>query len=118
MATIASADNCDSCGQLEWLCICEPNCVSCDKVDYLCKCEPIEAKEEQRNNYCNSCGSWCCVSCKLTPKLHATSCEDCESAATVKLEPYGSSFQAVIVCPKCGVSYDTNLDPADIEALR
>jgi hypothetical protein len=39
----AGKDNCDSCGQLEWLCICEPNCVSCDKVDYLCKCEPIEA---------------------------------------------------------------------------
>jgi len=78
----------------------------------------LEAGEEQRSNYCDSCGSWCCVSCKLTPKLHATSCEDCESAATVRLEPYGNSFQAVIVCSNCGVSYDTNLDPADIEALR
>jgi hypothetical protein len=43
MDTTVNADNCGSCGQLEWLCICEPNCVSCDKVDYLCKCEPIEA---------------------------------------------------------------------------
>jgi hypothetical protein len=94
MATIASADNCDSCGQLEWLCICEPNCVSCDKVDYLCKCETIEAKEEQR------------------------SCEDCGSVTAVELRPYGSSFLAAISCPSCGDSYDTNLDPADIEALR
>lgn len=101
MDTIVNADYCDSCGQVEWLCI----------------CEPTEAKEE-RSNYCDSCGSWCCVSCKLTPKLHATSCEDCDSAATVKLEPYGDSFLAATICPKCGVSYDTNLDAADIEALR
>jgi hypothetical protein len=73
----AGKDYCDSCGQVEWLCI----------------CEPIEAKEER-------------------------SCEDCGSAVAVELEPYGSSFLAAISCPKCGVSYDTNLDPADIEALR
>ena len=47
----------------------------------------------------------------------ANSCEDCGSAVAVKLEPYGSSFLAAISCPKCGVSYDTNLDAADIEAL-
>ena len=46
------------------------------------------------------------------------SCEECGSSVTVKLEPYGSSFLAAIACPKCGVSYDTNLDAADIEALR
>lgn len=45
------------------------------------------------------------------------SCEDCGSAVSVKLEPYGSSFLAAISCPSCGTSYDTNLDPADIEAL-
>jgi len=74
----AGRDYCEDCGQVAWLCI----------------CEPVEAKEEQR------------------------SCEDCGSAVTVKLEPYGSSFLAVISCPSCGDSYDTNLDPADIEALR
>jgi len=73
MATTVNADYCDSCGQVEWLCICEP---------------------EQR------------------------SCEECGSSVTVKLEPYGSSFLAVISCPSCGDSYDTNLDPADIEELR
>lgn len=72
MDTIANKDYCDSCGQVAWMCICEP------------------AKR---------------------------SCEDCGSAVAVKLEPYGSSFLAAISCPKCGVSYDTNLDPADIEAL-
>jgi hypothetical protein len=49
---------------------------------------------------------------------NADYCEDCGSAVTVKLEPYGSSFLAAISCPSCGDSYDTNLDPADIEALR
>jgi hypothetical protein len=73
MGTIVNADYCESCGQVEWLCICGP---------------------EQR------------------------SCEECGSAVTVKLEPYGSSFLAVISCPSCGDSYDTNLDEADIEALR
>jgi hypothetical protein len=48
----------------------------------------------------------------------ASSCEECSSAVSVKLEPYGSSFLAAISCPKCGVSYDTDLDAADIEALR
>jgi len=48
----------------------------------------------------------------------ANSCEDCGSVTAVKLEPYGSSFLAAISCPRCGDSFDTNLDPADIEALR
>lgn len=73
MATIANKDYCDSCGQVAWMCICEP---------------------AQR------------------------SCEDCGSAVAVELEPYGSSFLAVISCPNCGTSFDTNLDAADIEALR
>ena len=46
-------------------------------------------------------------------------CGDCDSlAASIWLEPYGSSFLAVISCPNCGTSFDTNLDAADIEALR
>jgi len=49
---------------------------------------------------------------------HNTSCENCSSAAAIWLEPYGSSFLAVISCPSCGTSFDTNLDAADIEALR
>jgi hypothetical protein len=27
-------------------------------------------------------------------------------------------FMAEIACPKCGVSYDTNIDDADIEAIK
>ena len=50
---------------------------------------------------------------------HKAICGDCESMeATIWLEPYGSSFLAAISCPSCGDSYDTNLDAADIEALR
>ena len=54
----------------------------------------------------------------ITMATIANSCEDCGSAVAVKLEPYGSSFLAAISCPKCGDSFDTNLDAADIEALR
>ncbi len=50
---------------------------------------------------------------------HKAICGDCDSkAASIWLEPYGSSFLAVISCPNCGTSFDTNLDAADIEALR
>ena len=50
---------------------------------------------------------------------HRAICGDCDSkAASIWLEPYGSSFLAVISCPNCGTSFDTNLDAADIEALR
>jgi hypothetical protein len=45
-------------------------------------------------------------------------CDNCDSITTVTLEEYGSSFMAVINCPQCGVSYDTNLDLADIENLK
>jgi hypothetical protein len=27
-------------------------------------------------------------------------------------------FMAEIACPKCGVSYDTNIDDTDIEAIK
>jgi transcription elongation factor Elf1 len=47
----------------------------------------------------------------------ANSCEDCGSAVAVELQPYGSSFLAAISCPKCGDSFDTDIDAADIEAL-
>jgi hypothetical protein len=54
-----------------------------------------------------------------TTVKHRAICGDCESKeATIWLEPYGSSFLAAISCPSCGNSYDTNLDAADIEALR
>lgn len=50
---------------------------------------------------------------------HNAICGDCDSkAASIWLEPYGSSFLAVVSCPNCGTSFDTNLDAADIEALR
>jgi hypothetical protein len=45
-------------------------------------------------------------------------CDNCESITTITLEPYAGSFMAVINCPNCGVSYDTNLDDADIKNLK
>ena len=45
-------------------------------------------------------------------------CEDCNSVTRITLAPYGMKFMAEIACPKCGVSYDTNIDDADIEAIK
>jgi hypothetical protein len=44
-------------------------------------------------------------------------CEDCDSVTQITLKPYGTRFMAEIACPKCGVSYDTNLDDADIRKV-
>ena len=41
-------------------------------------------------------------------------CEDCAAPVKITLEPYGAGLMAVIVCPNCGVSYDTNLDPVEV----
>lgn len=46
-----------------------------------------------------------------------TKCEDCDSIAEVKLSTYGSGFMAEWNCPKCGVSYDTNLDSNDVAQI-
>ena len=45
-------------------------------------------------------------------------CEDCDSVTRITLAPYGMRFMAEIACPKCGVSYDTNIDDVDIEAIK
>lgn len=45
-------------------------------------------------------------------------CEDCDSVTRITLAPYGTRLMAEIACPKCGVSYDTNLDDADIERIK
>ena len=45
-------------------------------------------------------------------------CEDCNSPTRTALAPYGMRFMAEINCPKCGVTYDTNIDDADIEAIK
>jgi hypothetical protein len=45
-------------------------------------------------------------------------CEDCDSPTRTILAPYGMRFMAEIHCPKCGVSYDTNLDDADIKSIK
>ncbi len=45
-------------------------------------------------------------------------CEDCDSVTRITLAPYGMRFMAEIACPKCGVSYDTNIDDNDIEAIK
>jgi lysyl-tRNA synthetase class I len=42
-----------------------------------------------------------------------TFCEDCEAVTAVTFEPYGSGKMAVISCPNCGISYDTNLDESE-----
>ena len=47
-----------------------------------------------------------------------STCEDCDSVTRNTLTPYGMRFMAEIACPKCGVSYDTNLDDNDIEAIK
>lgn len=54
------------------------------------------------------------ASALLGEELFAPKCDDCDAIVTITLEPYGSSKSAAIDCPNCGVSYDTNLDPADI----
>lgn len=45
-------------------------------------------------------------------------CEDCDSPTQVRLAPYGMRFMAEIICPKCGVSYDTNISDEDIKAIK
>ena len=45
-------------------------------------------------------------------------CDNCDATILIKLEPYGDSFMAVISCPNCGESYDTNLSDEDIKALK
>jgi hypothetical protein len=42
-------------------------------------------------------------------------CDDCGSPVTVTFSPYGTGQMAAVDCPTCGVSYDTDLDPADYE---
>jgi hypothetical protein len=37
-------------------------------------------------------------------------CADCDSRIKVTIEPYGKGNMAVFTCPKCGISYDTNID--------
>lgn len=46
-------------------------------------------------------------------EAEATLCADCDALVTITLEPYGTSKMAVIVCPNCGESYDTNLDESE-----
>jgi hypothetical protein len=45
-------------------------------------------------------------------------CEDCNSPTRTTLAPYGMRFMAEINCPKCGVSYDTNISDEDIQAIK
>ena len=47
-----------------------------------------------------------------------STCEDCDSPTRITLAPYGMRFMAEIACPKCGLSYDTNIDDADIEKIK
>jgi hypothetical protein len=42
-------------------------------------------------------------------------CADCDATIEISIEPYGSGAMAVIVCPNCGESYDTNLDSEEVK---
>jgi hypothetical protein len=42
-------------------------------------------------------------------------CLDCESEITATFTPYGVGVMAKYDCPKCGVSYDTNIDATEQE---
>ena len=46
------------------------------------------------------------------------SCDDCNSLITIELSAYGNGKMATINCPQCGISYDTDLDPTDINELE
>jgi transcription elongation factor Elf1 len=41
------------------------------------------------------------------------SCNDCDSKVTVNVMAYGAGVMAEIICPNCGISYDTNLQGGD-----
>ena len=46
-------------------------------------------------------------------------CEQClEHTVTLTLEAYGNGALMKIECPKCGTSYDTNLDPIEVEGVN
>jgi hypothetical protein len=47
------------------------------------------------------------------PRENGPRCDDCNSGIEITLEAYGNGQMMKIECPKCGVSYDTNLDPVD-----
>lgn len=75
-----------------------------------CKCSIyLEDKADGSREYggCDN-GCECCNG-------EQTLCEDCDSPVTITLEPYGSGKMAVIECPECGTSYDTNLDESEGE---
>jgi len=42
-------------------------------------------------------------------------CLDCESEITATFTLYGVGVIAEYLCPKCGVSYDTNIDASEQE---
>lgn len=44
---------------------------------------------------------------------YMTTCDDCDAFTDITFEPYGEGKMAVINCPNCGVSYDTNLDESE-----
>ena len=44
-------------------------------------------------------------------------CDNCNDLISVTLSPYGSGFMAVISCPNCGESYDTNLTDEEVKEL-
>ena len=74
---------------------------------------------------CEECGindaiTECDICAECGPSEAQTdgaTCDNCDQQTTISLAPYGNSFMAVISCPNCGESYDTNLDEQEIKEL-
>ena len=52
---------------------------------------------------------------RIQGRADSMKCLDCESEITATFTPYGVGVMAKYDCPKCGVSYDTNIDATEQE---
>jgi hypothetical protein len=43
-------------------------------------------------------------------------CDDCSNTVAISIVGYGAGYMAEILCPDCGISYDTNLDERESNA--
>ena len=76
------------------------------------KCEECKVNEViQECDICPACAPY-------EAQRDGAMCENCNDLISVSLSPYGNSFMAVISCPTCGESYDTNLTDEEINYLR
>ena len=52
---------------------------------------------------------------RIQGRAESMRCLDCASEISVTFTPYGVGVMAEYLCPKCGVSYDTNIDATEQE---